>query len=480
MDQQLGMTRIVRRLVGGYLLSGVLGLLIIAFLSMTWVAGDDGGKRFSLVVLLQLGLSILGTLFIRRIVRVHAQMEQQLLAMGEGASLAERAMHPILDSDPLAVAWNGIQERLRIANSLSDLEACLSRGRSRSPSELEPLFAALPVGLAMSDAEGKLKWVNSACASIFRTQAEALSERNVFQILQEGCSAASEEQLQKLSRSQAQIVAELRRGKEIAEGVIRVSRSRLPGDERSAWSFQDVTQQKLADEARNQFVLTATHELRTPLTNIKALAEMISLEEQIEVEDQKRFCNTINAEATRLSRFVNELLDLNQLEAGSLAVFRTEVDFERLLSEVVEHVRPEIEKKRIDFALELPAKLPKLRLDKDKIAGALVNLLGNAVKYTPDEGRVRLLGELGEDYLVLTVEDSGIGIAEDELPRVFEKFFRSGDDRVRQITGSGLGLAFTQEVIERHGGRIHATSELDKGSRFTVHLPLTRKEALHV
>jgi two-component system phosphate regulon sensor histidine kinase PhoR len=236
--------------------------------------------------------------------------------------------------------------------------------------------------------------------------------------------------------------------------------------------LRDVTQQKLVDEMRNQFVFSATHELRTPLTNLKALAETLVLSDQISVEDQKQFCNMINSEATRLSRFVDELLNLSQMESGAMSIVRTETDMERLLAEVIENVQPEIDRKQIAFNARMPAKLPKLQIDKDKIIAAIVNLLGNAVKYTPEEGRVDFLVKIDESRMLIEVEDSGYGISAEDLPRIFDKFFRSDDERVRKETGTGLGLAFTREVIQIHGGHITATSELGKGSRFSVSLPI--------
>ena len=223
---------------------------------------------------------------------------------------------------------------------------------------------------------------------------------------------------------------------------------------------------------RNDFVLTVTHELRTPLSNIKAYAETLAVHEDIDVEQQRKFYNTIIAEVTRLSRFVDELLNVSQMEAGAMSLVQHETDLERLLADVIEHVQPNMKEKRISFEALIPAKLPKLHVDKDKIIASLVNLLGNAAKYTSDEGRVQLHVDVGKNQIQFHVEDSGIGIAEDELPKVFEKFFRSADERVRENPGSGLGLAFTHEVARLHGGTVMVHSELNKGSKFTMTLPI--------
>jgi two-component system phosphate regulon sensor histidine kinase PhoR len=263
----------------------------------------------------------------------------------------------------------------------------------------------------------------------------------------------------------------------MSRGVIRVAR--VPQSSGHAqqstshvWSVRDITQQKLADQMREQFVNAATHELRTPLTNIKAYAETLALSETMDVEQQKSFCNTINEEVSRLSRFVDDLLYLSRMEVGSTPVNPKIASLERVLREAAAKVRPQMDQKKILFDVELPPKLPELVLDKDKITIALVNLLGNAAKYTPATGRVRLHVEVKERNLLIDVEDSGIGISVADLPKILEKFFRSSDPRVQEQTGSGLGLSLTNEIVRLHGGKLTVQSELNKGSRFTVTLPM--------
>src|SRR5690606_38367848 len=150
---------------------------------------------------------------------------------------------------------------------------------------------------------------------------------------------------------------------------------------------------------------------------IRAYAETLALCEVVDVEKQKQFCNTINAEATRLSRLIDDLLSLSSIEAGSLSIRRQNVEVRRLLQEVVDKMRPAMEQKQIEFIVALPEKLPEVKLDKDKLAVTLVNLLGNAAKYTPERGRVALKAAAGEKSLQIAVEDTGVGIAAEELDK---------------------------------------------------------------
>ncbi len=279
-----------------------------------------------------------------------------------------------------------------------------------------------------------------------------------------------------IQRKVSSFVCEVQRGQSIERGVLLIRCSPLMDRhdhvEGLIWSIRDVTQQKLAEAVRDQFVSTATHELRTPLANLRAYAETLAIEEGIDAEKQKRFCNVIHGEATRLARFVDELLNISEMEGGALRLTRHEVDMERMLADVVENARPQLDQKSQTFDVKMPAKLPKIQADKDKPSASLTNLLGNASKYTDDGGRIGLVVELEQEVLQFHVEDSGMGIDEDELPRVFDKFFRSEDRRVRKQSGTGLGLTFAREVATLHGGTLVVHSERDRGSRFTLAIPV--------
>jgi two-component system phosphate regulon sensor histidine kinase PhoR len=229
----------------------------------------------------------------------------------------------------------------------------------------------------------------------------------------------------------------------------------------------------LALEMRDCFVSAATHELRTPLSNIRAYAETLIATEEISPDDERQFLNVILSEAGRLDRTIDNLLSISHMQAGGMTLDRHETQIERLVSEVEETIRPLFEKKQLDFETVIPPRLPELHVDKDKLEAALVNLLGNAVKYTPEGGRIRLEAEHEGNEIRFHVEDTGIGISSDDVPHLFERFFRSNDPRVNDIQGTGLGLAFSQDVARLHGGRIDVASELHKGSRFSLILPAT-------
>jgi two-component system phosphate regulon sensor histidine kinase PhoR len=465
---------LTRRLIDRYMMFGLACVFTCIALAVVLTHRGrltDFGASLALVPLI---LLIIGGFVLRRTVRLNESIEEQLRQIAAMSSAVAPTLKPLADAEPLAVGWNTVLQHLHDQHTARSLEARLGEALGVAEGKRwRAVFNALGDGVAVCDRNDQVQWVNNAMLAMLGLEGDAQATgRNVTELLAESLRLPTAGLLQ----SSGQLTTELRKGAELSAGIWRVSRipiidGAIEGSF-TLWSLRDITQQKLAEEMRNQFVFTATHELRTPLANIKAYAETLADAEEIDVDRQKGFYNIINSEATRLARFVDELLNVSQMEAGAVTVTRHETDVERLLGEVVETVKPQVEKKQLTFESHLPAKLPKLRIDKDKMVASLVNLLGNAVKYTPEQGTVRLLVEQDEAQLLFHVEDTGIGIAAEELPRICEKFFRSSDARVQNITGSGLGLAFSQEVARLHGGRITIKSEINKGSRFTLSLPL--------
>ncbi len=367
----------------------------------------------------------------------------------------------ILDDLPDGIAVFDESERLAYLND--NLQALLDE-RMR---ENGPVVSAVPTGLATDAAtsDGKRETAGSTTA-IVDAPTDADPARALASLHDDGFLVVRKP-----------TVTILEGERSIGNRILRVARHpRWNPSTRehrgTIWIVRDVTQQKLAEKMRDEFLDNATHELRTPLANIKAYAETLTLSDVTEIEQQKEFCNIINAEATRLARLIDDLLSISSMEVGSLSVNcqRTEVD--RLLKEVVTRVRPTMEMKQQKFHVLIDEKIPEMKLDKDKFATVLVNLLGNASKYTPEQGNVTLRARADEAYLTIEVEDTGVGISQEELPRIFEKFFRSDDPRVRAENGTGLGLSLTQELVRLHGGSLTVRSQIDQGTCFSVRMPL--------
>ncbi|HUW81577.1 MAG TPA: ATP-binding protein [Phycisphaerae bacterium] len=250
------------------------------------------------------------------------------------------------------------------------------------------------------------------------------------------------------------------------------------GGDQIAVFLRDVSQEMQGEQARDQFLYHITHELRTPLTNIRAYAETLS-GGVLDDPDALRECyNVIVGETQRLSRLVEDLLSVSQLEVGSARLDMNEVNIARLLRQVVEDMQASADEKNIELILALPSKVATVLGDKDRLAVVLTNLVGNAVKYTPSGGRVEVNCAEDGARVQIRVVDTGPGVAPEEQERIFEKFYRSADERVAQLPGTGLGLAIARQTVQAHGGTIELESEPGKGSIFIVWLNAGKASAV--
>jgi len=235
--------------------------------------------------------------------------------------------------------------------------------------------------------------------------------------------------------------------------------------------MENISKEKEAEKSQQDFVNHIAHELRTPLTNIKAYNEMMMDGEIKNAEMQKEFFNTINDETNRLAKLISSILELAETEIGQLAAKKDMVKTDWLLEGCIEAVEAVAKEKNMIIERKVPDNFPKISGDKEMLKSALINILGNAVKYSPENGTITFAIKETDQMVVFEINDTGYGIDDRDIPHIFEKFFRSENDQVLNESGSGLGLAITAEIIKIHDGVIEVQSELGKGSRFTITIP---------
>lgn len=229
---------------------------------------------------------------------------------------------------------------------------------------------------------------------------------------------------------------------------------------------------KESEEMRREFVANVSHELRTPITSIRSYAETLTDSEGMPREMENSFLAVIVRESDRMTQIVGDLLTLSKFDAGSFEFFFEEFSFERSVRDVFSAVRLEAEGRGQDYQLELDYNMPLIRGDRARVEQALINMLSNAVKYTPDGGRVEMSAGSTGDTVWASVSDSGIGIPESDIGRVFDRFYRVDKARSRESGGTGLGLAITKEIVVRHEGTVELESELGRGTVITITLPV--------
>ncbi|HUF39126.1 MAG TPA: HAMP domain-containing sensor histidine kinase [Anaerolineales bacterium] len=227
-----------------------------------------------------------------------------------------------------------------------------------------------------------------------------------------------------------------------------------------------------ASAANSRFISVIAHELRGPMTSIKGYTDLILQGAVGEINPRQReFLEIVRANVDRMGDLVSDLLDISRIEAGRLSLATTPVSLAAHLDQVLIELKPAIQSKRQELSLEIPEDLPQVIADSSRLLQVLGNLIGNAWRYTPEGGAVRLRAAAAGGFVRVEVEDTGIGIGPEDRARLFEPFFRSEDPAVREHAGWGLGLSLSRHLVARMGGEIGVESEAGKGSVFWFTLP---------
>jgi two-component system sensor histidine kinase SenX3 len=233
--------------------------------------------------------------------------------------------------------------------------------------------------------------------------------------------------------------------------------------------IDDISERRRLEEIRRDFVANVSHELKTPMGALGLLAETLVTETDPAVA--QRLASRIHTEAFRVSRIIDDLLDLSRIEAEE-APPREPVLVNLVMAEAVERVRAAAEQRDVKIELEEPDPPVAVMGDRRQLVSALYNLLENAVKFSYDGGSVRIAGRLVDDEIVLEIEDHGVGIPARDLERIFERFYRVDQGRSRTTGGTGLGLSIVRHVAANHQGRVDVDSREGEGSTFRLILPV--------
>lgn len=428
----------------------------------------------------------------RRKLRGVGAVHESLRTLADGEqSAAALSVSPTLGAE--AVAWNRLVSEAEQLRERVLVEKASDRlgNRRGGESELHSACDALWHGLVLVDDKMKVKFANGAAAVMLGMKREELSGMTAEKAIGEARVVSVIEKIATGgSRSRTSVEVERQGSKEGAEGrgvgemsggsgtgslsVLKFTMRPLrKADAGGALVLiEDVTQQRVADESRNTFVASATHELRTPLTNMRLYVDKLVEEPDLSAMERTQTLNVVSGEVRRLERLVGDMLSVAEIEAGQLKLHRNDVRPDTIFDELKADFAEQAKQKEIDLAFELPQKWPQLTGDRDKIVLAMHNLVGNAIKYTPVGGKVVVKVVSDGKSLTVDVEDNGIGISSEDSDLIFDRFYRAKDRRIAGITGTGLGLSIAREVVRMHGGDILVRSQLDKGSTFTVNLPL--------
>lgn len=224
---------------------------------------------------------------------------------------------------------------------------------------------------------------------------------------------------------------------------------------------------------RRRFLSDASHEIRTPLTAIGGFAAAIADGTAETEAERMQSASRIVREVGRLSRLVDDLLDLSRIESGAVKLDLEEVDLPALIRGTLEGLESETRDRGIAVEFDLPGELPKVRADPDRIYQVLVNLVSNALRFNREGGKIAIAARPTDGFVRVEVRDTGSGIAADQIPYIWERFHRADSSRDRRAGGTGLGLAIVRSIVEAHGGQVSAESVVGEGSTFSFTVPVT-------
>jgi len=242
---------------------------------------------------------------------------------------------------------------------------------------------------------------------------------------------------------------------------------------------QDITELRKVDRLRREFIANVSHELRTPLTSIQGFLEAV-IDRVISLEEfQEKYLSLIHTETLRLSRLIHELLDLSLMESGKIRWEMEEVAIPHLSQRVIAKLTPLLGERNIKIQEDFEMNLPSALGNEDRLEQVFTNLLHNAILFSPPGSTVTIGGRREKDQLLIFVSDQGTGIPPQDLPYIFERFYRVEKSRSREGGGTDLGLAITKQIVEHHGGKIWVKSEVGKGTTFFFTLPVFLRSSPH-
>ncbi|HEY5005310.1 MAG TPA: HAMP domain-containing sensor histidine kinase, partial [Ktedonobacteraceae bacterium] len=230
-------------------------------------------------------------------------------------------------------------------------------------------------------------------------------------------------------------------------------------------------------DLQNNFIAVVGHEFRTALTSIQGFSELMHVED-LSSDDVKEFAGDINTDVTRLNHLINDLLDLERMKSSSTTLHLSQIDINSLLTNVVERMQPVLTRKQLQFKLDLDIKLACLNGDPDKLIQLFLNLLNNAIKYSPKDSEIFIRSREENTMAHIMIQDQGRGIPADQLDKVFDRYVRVEMDVSRYVSGTGLGLTIVKQIVDLHQGQIWVESVLLQGSTFHVMLPLAIRSEL--
>ncbi|HBL6651606.1 TPA: cell wall metabolism sensor histidine kinase WalK [Listeria monocytogenes] len=402
--------------------------------------------------------AVLGILLSRTITKPIIEMKRQAYAMARGNYSRKVKVYGVDEIGELADSFNTLTKRVQEAQAMTE-------GERR---KLSSVLAYMTDGVIATDRRGKVILINTPAEKMLRVKHESANGRSIIDVLDIGDTYQFEDLMEvdgslTMDRSTLDKPYVLRANFSVIQretgfnnGVIAV--------------LHDITDQEKVDQERRDFVSNVSHELRTPLTSMHSYLEALSDGAWEDKEIAPRFLEVTQNETERMIRLVNDLLKLSRMDGGREQLEKSFVNFTDFFNHIIDRFEM-MKKETIMFKRHIPREPVIIEIDEDKVMQVLDNIISNANKYSPDGGRISFYLKKFEDEIEVSIADEGLGVPDEDLANVFDRFFRVDKASSREMGGTGLGLAIAREVIEAHGGRIWAERNKTKGTIIKFTLP---------
>jgi len=406
---------------------------------------------------------LLGILVARAITKPIVEMRRQAQTMARGDFSQKVKVYGTDEISQLAVTFNHLNDRLKHSMATTEKEQ----------RKLSLVLENMTEGVIATDNKGEITLINEAAGKLFNRNPNSLISKDLLQLL------GLDEKVKDIIELQesGSVIIDFSDGDEVF--FVRADFSAIYDNHQALNQISgyiavlsDVTEEEKIEQERKEFVSNVSHELRTPLTTLRSYMEALTDGAWKDPVIAPKFLEVTQNETNRMIRMVNSLLQLSRMDSKELSLSRENVDFVQYFHKVIDRFEMNVKDGKIKFIRDIPTEAYYVWIDKDRMAQVLDNIISNAIKYSPDGGKITCKVEKQIQQIIVSVQDEGIGIEYDKLDKIFDRFYRVDKARTRQLGGTGLGLAITRELVEAHYGRIWVESTEGKGTTMYFTLPL--------
>ncbi|PLR79989.1 cell wall metabolism sensor histidine kinase WalK [Bacillus canaveralius] len=407
--------------------------------------------------------ALLGILLAQMITRPIADMRKQALAMSKGNFSRKVKVYGYDEIGHLAISFNNLTKKLQEAQATTE-------GERR---KLSSVLSYMTDGVIATDRRGRVILINEPAAKLLNVSRETVLSQPIVELLE----LEEEYTFEDLIDETESVILDYSTSKKpyILRANFSVIQKETGFVNGLITVLHDITEQEKIDMERREFVANVSHELRTPLTTMRSYLEALSDGAWKDEEIAPNFLNVAQTETERMIRLVNDLLQLSKMDSKDYQMKKEWLEFIKFFNRIID--RFELTKKQnVTFKRNLPDLSIFVEADEDKLTQILDNIISNALKYSPEGGKIAFNVEVQEDQVLVSVTDQGVGIPKENLDNIFDRFYRVDKARTRKLGGTGLGLAISKEMVNAHGGEIWAESVEGHGTTIYFTLPYDRSE----